>query len=832
MNVALGQGHVRNFGVNLLRGATFIDDSGNTIIATSLVGEKHLEVALLRWSAKTGQVGKLLGPSIRAFAPRFKPNSHIRDIAWAPKYIKFSDSVEGDSRALAVVAEEALFVFEVTFAIDKTVIEKAKLVSTIDVNALVKSNNGEIPANICSTITHVQWHPSALPSVFLFRPKGAPVRVTIRNGSGKEDQALLLNLQNDSYERSHHTRGNSAVAIATLHRSSLLVSSSGDNEMCIALDPLREEAQASRKSRTYTRLSHVPREGQVTGGGQLCQLCSNITGDILLTMTIGSSATASTSSLRSRLDRGDNGGGGDAIAPSDSTTRLALGGGLGTALNPSLSLLSPPSALSSLYGRDIPVTAHDNQGKFRHVLSGESILSALSVPVSITKGEDGEPVFEGDDNGVSHRQRDLGILRRATTRVSERKNTSVVWRETPGDAGGPQADIGCARETVVMGKEEAPRFTQGILQTLMNIGGVADHERLKSRASTTATAPALKTIPSGNEAEVHKDPHSLDSGRSGDCTMVLRLEACGAGHLERTILHEMTLTCTRENSHDVPDMTSVCESKAETAKGAPVVYVASAGKRGSKVTVRAIELKSVVLNPGFSGSCESQGHKEDNRTVETTLTLPEGHTARGVHIQPFLHDRQPSDSTTATCIVFVYAVKKAQVPHGTTSLASFGSSSVVETSLLVFPVEVDFEDTKLRNGPEVASCARGGNVEQRERKIEMTTYESKSKAPLSSQNMSVADFQRKVLEELAFQREELASQRAEIASQRELLGQLIAHHDSLSDMVSGIAKNRPLLDKGLGQSAPRSRPSREVGSVGTRRERAAQRAGLTVFGVG
>ena len=173
---------MRNFGVNLLRNSVLRDDGEGVIISSGFVLDNRVVISLLRWSEESGQVVKVLGPQIWAVAPQVKSNSHIRDIAWAPDHIKFSASATSNSRALAVVTEAALLIFEIVFTKGKTVIEAAHLVSTIDVNALLKSNKNETPGNICSSCSHLQWHPSALPTVFLFRPKGAPVRVTMRKG--------------------------------------------------------------------------------------------------------------------------------------------------------------------------------------------------------------------------------------------------------------------------------------------------------------------------------------------------------------------------------------------------------------------------------------------------------------------------------------------------------------------------------------------------------------------------------------------------------------------------------------------------------------------------
>ena len=99
-----------------------------------------------------------MGPRIQAPALNYKANSHIRDIAWAPSNIKFSAFTKSDSRALAVVTEGVLLVFEIIFCKDKTMIKEAIVASTIDVNSLIKSNKGTIPANICSSISHAKWH--------------------------------------------------------------------------------------------------------------------------------------------------------------------------------------------------------------------------------------------------------------------------------------------------------------------------------------------------------------------------------------------------------------------------------------------------------------------------------------------------------------------------------------------------------------------------------------------------------------------------------------------------------------------------------------------------
>ena len=150
-------------------------------------------------------------------------------------------------------------------------------------------------------------------------------------------------------------------------------------------------------------------------------------------------------------------------------------------------------------------------------------------------------------------------------------------------------------------------------------------------------------------------------------------------------------------------------------------------------------------------------------------------------IQPISTETDHVTSNSSAAVVFVYAVKKIEGHHSARSLANFGSSSAVHTSLLTFKVESSFDHTNFGGYASAHEFHSEKHLEQEKEGISgasaLHSFSDDISADTTGEKLDIAEFQRTILEELAYQRHELAAQRVEIAAQRALLEQLVAHGD-------------------------------------------------------
>lgn len=578
--------YVRNFGADYLRGSTLAEEGGD-IVAIGAVQKSYVLVHLVKWDRETGKLVPLQGSS-RSLMKIGGDHSrgHIRDIAWGPRNISFSRGTKTSVRVLAIVTDESLLVLEVELA-DSNTVSTCRLVYKVDVDKTISTNSDNTKlaqaTKICSTCTGITWHPCAVPTLLLFRSNAPPIRVTLKaslvgGASLPRDDAevLVLNFRDGQSDKAI------AATAGAITGTSLIASANGLG--IVKCDtPLIEKPRSAR-----SRTSHTPAYSVSACTAEFMRESEGLLAVVY-------------SSEFSQKER----------------PLLELGGG-------------SASSTSSVLAATIP-----QDGKFRHVLAGESILSALSV----TSRED-----EG---------KDLEVLRAGVAR-RENMSKGVLWRD--------DVALSVPDAAVVDTSLGSKAGGGGVLSTLLSISQGA----AKAMTGIEATA-TIKETSAKDAAAIPQE----DSGSSR------RLRVLNLGESEEGS-EAPTVTDIPFPSSLPPDMGCVLPA----SNGASLLF-ACAGKRARVITISRVDLRSIG---GQGGGAE---------VPCSEVTLPEGMTARGLHMR--WGDVQDEDEAE----LLVLAVAKVEASG---SLASFGAAAQVDMCLLSY--NVGGLDRKMAPTVSVASDAK------------------------------------------------------------------------------------------------------------------------------